>query len=42
MSYIARITYEKYPQEEVYERELRKEFQERGYSEQNLNDWLNI
>ena len=42
MSYIAGITYEKYPQRDDYERELRKEFQERRYSEQDLNDWLNL
>jgi hypothetical protein len=42
MSNISRILYGKYPNEEDYQRELRKEFEERGYSEEDINKWSSI
>ena len=43
MSNISRILYEKYNDNiKDYKRELRKEFEERGYSEENIQMWINI
>jgi len=43
MSNISRILYEKHGDNiENYQRELRKEFEERGYSEEDINMWISI
>jgi len=43
MSNISRILYEKHGDNiEDYQRELRKEFEERGYSEEDINMWISI
>jgi hypothetical protein len=42
MSNISRILYEKYPILSDYQRELRNEFLERGYSEEQIKIWSNI
>jgi hypothetical protein len=42
MSNISSLLYEKYPDEIDYKRELRKEFLERGYTEQDIQDWINL
>ena len=34
--------YDKYPEEEDYKRELRKEFIERGYSEEDISTWSSV
>jgi hypothetical protein len=36
MSNISRLLYDKYSNEKDYQRELRKEFEERGYSEEDI------
>ena len=42
MSNISKILYDKYSDIEDYKRELRKEFEERGYSEEDIQIWSNI
>jgi hypothetical protein len=42
MSNISKILYDKYDNIEDYKRELRKEFEERGYSEEDIQIWINI
>jgi hypothetical protein len=42
MSNISKILYNKYDNIEEYKRELRKEFEERGYSEEDIQIWSNI
>jgi hypothetical protein len=43
MSNISKILYDKYSNNiEDYQRELRKEFEERGYSEEYIQLWSNI
>lgn len=42
MSNISQLLYKKYPNNEDYQREIRKEFLERGYSEQDILNWINI
>jgi hypothetical protein len=42
MSNISKILYDKYTNIEDYERELRKEFEERGYSEEDIQMWISI
>jgi Leucine-rich repeat (LRR) protein len=42
MSNISKILYNKYDNIEDYKRELRKEFEERGYSEEDIQIWSNI
>ena len=42
MSNISKLLYNKYPNEKDYKRELRKEFEERGYSEENIIIWNDI
>jgi hypothetical protein len=42
MSNISKILYDKYPDIEDYQRELRKEFEERGYSEEDIQLWVSI
>jgi len=43
MSNISKVIYEKYRTNiEDYKKELRKEFEERGYSEEDINIWSTI
>jgi len=42
MSNISRLLYDKYSNEKDYQRELRKEFEERGYSEEDIQKWILI
>ncbi len=42
MSNISKMLYEQYPNEEDYQRELRKAFVERGYNENDVQQWLDI
>ena len=42
MSAISKLLYEKYPEEEDYKRELRKEFLERGYTEEDIIKWTSV
>ena len=43
MSNISKVLYEKYKDNiKDYQRELRKEFEERGYSEEDINIWSTI
>ncbi len=42
MSNISKMLYEQYPNEEDYQRELRKAFLERGYNENDVQQWLHI
>ncbi len=42
MSNVSKLLYEQYPDPLDYERELRKEFNERGYTEDNVQEWLHI
>jgi len=42
MSNISKILYKKYDNIEDYQRELRKEFEERGYSEEDIKIWSDI
>jgi small nuclear ribonucleoprotein (snRNP)-like protein len=42
MSNISKMLYEQHSNEEDYQRELRKEFFERGYNEDDVQQWLHI
>ena len=42
MGAISKLLYEKYPEEEDYKRELRKEFIERGYLEEDIIKWSSV
>lgn len=42
MSNISKLLYNKYDNKEDYQRELRKEFLERGYSEEDIEKWSNL
>ncbi len=42
MSNISKMLYEQYPDEKDYQRELRKAFLERGYNENDVQEWLDI
>jgi len=42
MSNISKLLYNKYDNKEDYQRELRKEFLVRGYSEEDIEKWSNL
>jgi hypothetical protein len=42
MSNISKLLYQRYDNIEDYQRELRKEFEERGYSEEDIQKWILI
>ncbi len=42
MSNISKMLYEQYPNKKDYQRELRKAFLERGYNENDVQQWLHI